>query len=247
MLIHQWVESYKEDSLKYRGAKALLIGCEFFDCGDPGEFDPTIAGEAIWQIVRPPFPNVVMQYSSEINGGITTSLVFVREHTADEFIVSIATKMPDGKWFSSGQCMWARLDSGFSLSDATCELFGDYSGSKLAIANMVSLAWSTFAVIGCSNIKSRDNQPSAALNKKRTKAGKMPLVAYKTLEIIVPNERVEGEFLGGTHSSPRVHLRRGHIRQFKNSHSPIWIQACVVGSAHGMIVKDYSLKHQQDS
>ena len=46
---------------------------------------------------------------------------------------------------------------------------------------------------------------------------------------------------GGTHASPRVHLRRGHIRKIADGRT-VWVQACVVGSKHGMVLKDYKLR-----
>ncbi len=48
---------------------------------------------------------------------------------------------------------------------------------------------------------------------------------------------------GGTHASPRLHLRRGHPRQYAPG-KYCWVQPCVVGNkAAGMVHKDYAIKH----
>ena len=82
--------------------------------------------------------------------------------------------------------------------------------------------------------------PSAALQRARAKKGKAPLFSTWTLDIVVPHtKQASRPNEGGTHSSPRVHLRRGHPRQ----HSPgrwTWVQPHVVGNRSiGMVHKDY--------
>jgi hypothetical protein len=52
------------------------------------------------------------------------------------------------------------------------------------------------------------------------------------------------EALGGSHASPREHLRRGHIHSFKTKtgHVQHWIDALVVNPGNGgCIAKDYLL------
>ena len=126
-------------------------------------------------------------------------------------------------------------------------LFGDRAADSdperlEATVRNAGVVWNVFAIMACSNVRTRDHQPDAALNKKRAKAGKVPLVSYKTLEIVVPNTRYEGGGSGGgTHANPRVHLRRGHIRKIADGRT-VWVQACVVGSKHGMVLKDYKLR-----
>jgi hypothetical protein len=45
---------------------------------------------------------------------------------------------------------------------------------------------------------------------------------------------------GGTHASPRVHLRRGHIRRLPGKN--IWVNATIVGNSDlGVVIKDYSV------
>lgn len=55
---------------------------------------------------------------------------------------------------------------------------------------------------------------SAFLNKKRIKKGKRPFFEWTTVEV---KPRVTGqEPKGGTHASPKPHMRRGHVRRLKS-------------------------------
>lgn len=66
-----------------------------------------------------------------------------------------------------------------------------------------------------------------------------PLFSTWTLSINIPKERRESVALGCSHASPRVHLRRGHPREYRPG-LWTWVQPCAVGAKeNGMIHKDY--------
>lgn len=93
--------------------------------------------------------------------------------------------------------------------------------------------------MNCSNVRKVETLQPEKLQKARAKRGKKPLFSYWTLEL--KQDRAEGESLGGTHSSPRLHLRRGHPRQYAPN-KWTWVQPCVVGNKSlGMVHKDYRL------
>lgn len=98
------------------------------------------------------------------------------------------------------------------------------------------------SAINCTNIRRVEHKPDEKLQKARTKRGKQPLFSYWTLELEMERtESVSG--LGGSHASPRVHIRRGHARRLVSG-KYTWVQACVVGNKKaGMIHKDYALAH----
>ena len=54
---------------------------------------------------------------------------------------------------------------------------------------------------------------SAFLNKKRIKKGKRPFFEWTTVAV---KPRIASEPQGGTHASPKPHMRRGHIRRLKS-------------------------------
>lgn len=95
------------------------------------------------------------------------------------------------------------------------------------------------AALACRNVTQRVCSPNAALQKKRAKNGRFPLYSYRILEI--DEGRAASGERHGSHASPRVHLRRGHIRRLPDRN--VWVNACVVGNkAMGMVAKDYAFK-----
>jgi hypothetical protein len=75
-------------------------------------------------------------------------------------------------------------------------------------------------------------------NKGAQARGALPYDEYHTL-IIKKNYRSPDD-LGGTHRSPREHLRRGHIRRLP--HGNVWINSTIVNVGnHGKIHKMYEV------
>jgi len=114
-----------------------------------------------------------------------------------------------------------------------------YNEAKPIIIECCSNVVLINSVMACSNITLIDNAPSR-LKQSRVKKGKTPLFTYKTLHI--KTSYTKGKNKGeGKHASPRVHLRRGHIRTL-NSGLTTWVQSCVVGDkSKGMVHKDYAV------
>lgn len=99
------------------------------------------------------------------------------------------------------------------------------------------------AVLNCENVETADVEPSAKLNKARIASGKQPFFSYKVLTLSAerPGGRASADGAGGTHASPRMHLRRGHIRRLE--HKSVWVRAAIVGSAAtGVAQKDYVVR-----
>lgn len=94
-------------------------------------------------------------------------------------------------------------------------------------------------VLNCSNVQRLETEPPVALQKARAKRGKQPLFSYWTLHLA---DRGDAKAPGtGTHASPRLHLRRGHARQYAPG-LYTWVQAAMVGDkSAGMVNKDYSM------
>jgi len=108
---------------------------------------------------------------------------------------------------------------------------------QIAGANLMMLC----QILNCTNVDSNVTLPDAALNKKRIKNGKLPLFEYRTLTIRHRNPTTGGVELEGDRNSPRLHLRRGHIRRHPTAGN-IWVRNCVVGDQSiGVIKKDYKV------
>lgn len=95
--------------------------------------------------------------------------------------------------------------------------------------------------LACSNVHSRSVGADDATAARRARAGKKPLFSYKVLEVDVgADESLTGKG-GGSHASPRTHLRRGHIRRLASGRI-VWVNAAVVrGQTPGIVVKDYRI------
>lgn len=79
------------------------------------------------------------------------------------------------------------------------------------------------------------------LNKKREQKKLAPIFSYRLLTIN-PQDVVEAQGVArGTHASPRLHWRRGHIRKLGEDRHTI-VRPCLVGSIErGYVAKDYKV------
>lgn len=83
------------------------------------------------------------------------------------------------------------------------------------------------------------------LNRKRAKKQKPPLYEYKVLDIVAdvmhePKENTH-ERTTGSHASPRLHTRRGHVRKLASGKTT-WIRNAIVGKpGRGQVIKDYAV------
>lgn len=143
------------------------------------------------------------------------------------------TLYPNGTWGFGGTIPASQSILGNLPEDAQNSRISDEMGWEImAVIQMV-------AALACRNVTQRVCSPDAALQKKRAKNGRLPLYSYRILEI--DEGRAASGEMHGTHSSPRVHLRRGHIRRLPDRN--VWVNACVVGNkAMGMVAKDYAFK-----
>ncbi len=108
-----------------------------------------------------------------------------------------------------------------------------------ALGDFINIFRSVLCVLNCRNIQKVKHDQPAKLQKSREKKGKKPLFSYWTLHV---GEHAShgGETREG-HASPRLHLRRGHFREYQPG-KYCWVQACAVGrKENGMIHKDYSM------
>jgi hypothetical protein len=147
-----------------------------------------------------------------------------------EFHATVFTKY-SGDWAFVGAIRAPTL--GDTIAQFIPAIKGDFESLQMTVSALKSF----LSALHCSNVRQRENTPDAKLQKARAKRGKKPLFSYWTLEL---TNRQEGTgTVGGTHSSPRVHLRRGHPRQYAPG-KWTWVQPCAVGNrANGLVNKDY--------
>lgn len=92
----------------------------------------------------------------------------------------------------------------------------------------------------CSNV---GIEKSAGNPKKNGLKSSLGFDEYNVLTVINTNKQSSGvESIGGTHRSPREHLRRGHIRRLATG-VKIWVNAAVINAGIGAkIHKTYAVK-----
>lgn len=82
-------------------------------------------------------------------------------------------------------------------------------------------------------------------NKLAQMKGALPFDDYRVL-VLKNQVTTMGADAGGSHRSPREHLRRGHIRRLPKGN--IWINSMIVNAGvGGRVIKDYAIKKQSRS
>lgn len=235
MLTHTWIDQYA--GYKPAIGKALrdaVAGAVQFDCGPVDEI-PIGKCREVFE-ARAPYPNTLLQFETPSSPGASHEIVLWREQPDGSVQIVVAQRKRDKAWMTvAPTTVTKNEDGGFHY-----ERIGYDERNTEFTMLMHARAMNLFYILGCSNVETEDNPAPAALNKKRAKAGKYPVLEYKTLVLKIDAPRTSGQASGGTHASPRVHLRRGHVRRLESGRR-VWVQACVVGSTHGMVLKDYRI------
>jgi hypothetical protein len=83
------------------------------------------------------------------------------------------------------------------------------------------------------------------LNKKRAKKGRVPMYEYKILDIVADvlhtPQPADKPHQGGTHASPRMHKRRGHVRRLHSGRTT-WVRNAIIGKpGSGTVEKEYAV------
>ena len=82
-------------------------------------------------------------------------------------------------------------------------------------------------------------------NRRKIAQGKTPTYDWHT--VIIGPTHSKQEHQGGTHASPRLHDRRGHLRHLRTGKN-VWVKSCKVGDAErGTIFHDYKIIAKEES
>ena len=121
--------------------------------------------------------------------------------------------------------------------------FGSLSETtRWTLARCVEVACAV-EVFSCSNVVTVEHAPPKMLNAKRSAKGKAPFFSYRTIHIADRHKHSDSAQGRGTHASPRLHLRRGHIRRLEDGRR-VWVTAHLVGdkskgfASHGYDLRD---------
>jgi hypothetical protein len=219
-----------------RGFSAVAPQSICFDMGDIDEF-PEIA--PVYELAKEPFPTCWFEFNFTHSDGtqiILGMLVVVRDEVQ---ITSFRRKHK--QWMIRGVIFTESLSSlkNFEAFPAIDIVAKELQEHKIVLSTFLS-------ALNCNNVKRIEHKPEQKLQKARKKRGKKPLFSHWTLELSIPKTSQENIPLGGTHASPRVHLRRGHPRQYAPG-KYTWVQPCVVGRGKGIVTKDYVAKFETET
>jgi hypothetical protein len=208
-----------------------------------------------YALLRPPYPVCILEYAADptanlkvivvvetigdvvhidfmtsaISGGIWTPPAAYCSGRVGEFEYDIKPRLPfyvhnKGKEWSQGRDFKADI--------------------RLMLEAMATRVVTEFLMaVHEQSVGAEEVEAPERLNRKRLKRGKVPLFAYKVLTIGKPKRPTEHK--GGTHASPRSHLRRGYYRMSRGGVRH-WVKPCMVkGETPGFVHKDYKVEKEQ--
>lgn len=212
--------------------RALAESAVCFDVGDMSR----LAGFTIVQeLARLPFPTCWFESRLTLENG-RTMLAGVMAHESSHEIADVAELYfwanLDGVWELRG----AGLFPGRLNTKSQWRVMPPTQDAAREVRAIREFVAAFLCALNCANVRRREHVPPEKLQAARVRRGKKPLFSYWTLELLPSVEAVR---LGGSHASPRLHLRRGHPRQYAPG-KYCWVQPHVVGNKSlGMVHKDY--------
>jgi len=216
-----------------RGFNAVAPQLVCFDMGDIDEFP---GGAPVYELVKAPFANCWFECNFTHTDGTQIILGMVVVVGDEVQITSFRRK--HNQWLIRGVLFVDALSSwqNFKIFPPIDIVAQELKEHKLVLSTFLS-------ALNCSNVTRVEQQPEPKLQKARQKRGKQPLYSYWTLQLTIPKNTTETERLGGTHASPRVHLRRGHPRKYAPD-KWTWVQPCVVSTGKGIVAKEYAAEFE---
>jgi hypothetical protein len=128
--------------------------------------------------------------------------------------------------------------------DAETALLKKLRLPRMAVSFQVNTAPSVlkiFALMNCVNVAATPVVPPPALNKSHQKKYLAPMSTYKVLTVKGVNISQAGPVRGGTHSTPRRHIVRGHFKHLKSGKTAWWQSFLRGRDDDGAIRKTYSV------
>lgn len=121
---------------------------------------------------------------------------------------------------------------------------------QVAAASLVG--WTTLAMLNCANIDTVEHRAPEAFQKARTRSGKKPLVSYHTVRVDLGKtpQTIGAESLPGDGSAPRLHKKRGHMKDYRRGsglfgrYKGVWYWGPTLAGSEeaGVVVSDYEVK-----
>jgi hypothetical protein len=185
---------------------------------------------------RPPFEKNLVVY-----GGASKShpyyevMMLVAGTDPEEGIVVDISKGTPGNYKTFPPLVYV-VDDGqirYGPADENHEVPHDVAELMLSLVAM----WFESMDAGCDSYKAEVAQTFT--NKRKIAQGKLPTYDWKTVVVITTPPKAKSK--GGTHASPRLHDRRGHLRRLRSGKN-VWVKPHKVGDAKlGTVFHDYQI------
>ena len=210
----------------------------FFD--DQAAFDGETVDRAMTRVltgpVRLPHPTVIFEVREQ-RPAPSGLIVCAREHDDIVEATFLMRKRAPGGWTDCLVRIWM-------LPDGMVEIEGNPAEQKDQTIRghgevAAGIVWRALTILGAS-ADIRDRKVSVA---KRTRLARDGVRGWVWRQVAIDPERLRTAAAepGGSHASPRWHLRRGHWRQLADGRR-VFVRQCEVGDPErGGVVKDYAV------
>jgi hypothetical protein len=219
-----------------------ILGAVKFDLGDIAAFEAmgSLSTLSFW---RPPFPTALFQVSDGQNKWLV--LATTENDECVHLTCFYRADFTSGRWehasihlriWFDGKALGFYNHDGEDITEVVTN-----SPDSSSWASLLTDVARTFEVFSCCNVVQVEHKAPRFINVKRASKKLPPIFEYRTLHIAHDEERAVGPGKGGTHASPRLHLRRGHIRRLPTG-VRVWVRSAVVGSRdRGFVAKQYAV------
>ena len=186
---------------------------------------------------RPPFEKNMVLWRGMHSRGPFDMMMIVVGTNPEEGIVISTWLGPIGKKPKSIPELVYVIDGDqirYGTTEENAPLSEENANSILSFVG----AWYKSMSLGCQAYKPEVRQTFT--NRRKIAQGKKPSYEWRT--VFIEPAKPKSELKGGTHASPRLHDRRGHLRRLRNGKN-VWVRACKVGSAaNGTVFHDYAVR-----
>lgn len=190
------------------------------------------AGEAFHEDMLPlPFDVVIFNFGA--CGGRGRVICDFVIKNSNGFTVNEILKIDDN-WLIMPWVAYIHFGSNLDTGAAQFHPLEFASSHKIADFNREQATQSTQRVLQAlvcmetKHVRITDESASEKLNKVRERRGACPISGHKIVTIDTSSAIVEISDRGGTHASPRLHWRRGHVRHLTGG-TKTKVKPCLVG------------------
>jgi hypothetical protein len=209
---------------------------QWFDIS--GTMDQSTVDQHWLREYRPPFEKcMVVWQGKSATYQVYEFLMTVAGTDPEEGILLSVHKGPHGQMPRKLPLMVYALDDG-AIKYGPVEEGDTVSEADANVVLAVVGNWYRLLAQGIASHKPHVRQTFT--NRRKIAQGKTPTYDWTTVYIEPVKGRSEPK--GGTHASPRLHDRRGHLRRLRSGRN-VWVKPCKVGDASkGTVWHDYAIK-----